>query len=115
MGVIMLRTIWARIWHDQAPCIPEKRWSSWRPVIDLRAVVNIEDVHHAAALIDPVDDAIGAAPSAVTSGERPEQRLADPMRVDRERSIAELQNGGGDCFREPLGDRSPGGRLETDL
>ena len=31
----------------------------------------------AVALFDPVDDAIGGAPSAVTSGERPEQRLLD--------------------------------------
>ena len=84
-------------------------------MIDLRAMVNIEDVHHAAALIDPVDDAIGAAPGAMTSGERPEQRLADPVRVDRERSITELQHGGGNGFREPWGDRSSCGRLETDL
>ena len=96
----MLRTIWARIWHDQAPCIPEKRWSSWRPVIDLRAVVNIEDVHHAAALIDPVGAAIGAVPSVVISGERPGQRLADPVWVDRKRGITELQPGSGNGSRE---------------
>jgi hypothetical protein len=54
-----------------------------RAVVDLRAVVNIEDVDNAAVLIDPVDDAIGAAPGTVTASERPEQRLADPLRVDR--------------------------------
>lgn len=86
-----------------------------RAVVDLRAVVNIEDVDNAAVLVDPVDDAIGAAPGAVTTGERPEQGLADPVRADRKRSIAELQHGSGNGFRKPLGDRSPRGRLETDL
>jgi hypothetical protein len=54
-----------------------------RAVVDLRAVVNVEDLDCAAVLIDPVDDAVGAAPSAVTTSKRPEQRLADPLRVDR--------------------------------
>src|SRR6266516_6307909 len=92
--------------HGQSPL---------RAVVDLRAVVNIEDVDNAAVLVDPVDDAIGATPGAVTTGERPEQGLADPMRVDRERGLAELQHGGGNGFRKPLGDRSPCGMLETDL
>jgi len=86
-----------------------------RTAVNLRAVVNIEDVHDVAVLVDPTDDAIGAAPRAVTAGERPGQRLADPMRIDRKRGIAELQHGGGNDFREPLGDRSPRGGLETDL
>src|SRR5919108_3522537 len=73
------------------------------------------NVHHAAALVDPVDDAIIAAVRAVTTGERPEQRLADPLRVDRKRGIAELQHGSGNGFRKPLGDRSPCRGLETDL
>ena len=42
-----------------------------RPVIDLRAVVNVEHVNNAAVLVDPVDDAIGAAAGAVTASERP--------------------------------------------
>jgi hypothetical protein len=46
-------------------------------VIDLGAVVDVEDVGHPAGVVDPVDDAIGAAPGAVTTGQRPEQRLAD--------------------------------------
>jgi hypothetical protein len=45
-------------------------------VVDLQAVVNIEDVDHAAVLIDPADNAIGAAPGAVTFDERAEQALA---------------------------------------
>jgi hypothetical protein len=51
----------------------------------------------------------------VTTGERPEQRLADPLWVDRKRGIAELQHGGSNSFRKPLGDRSPRGGLEPDL
>jgi hypothetical protein len=58
------------------------RRSPLRAVVDLRAVVNIEDVDNAAVLIDPADDAIGAAPGAVTASKRPEQRLADPLGVD---------------------------------
>jgi hypothetical protein len=103
---IMVAAIWARIWHDQARC-DEYRWPLLRAVVDLRAVVNIEDVHDTTVLVDPVDDAISAPPSAVTTSERPEQGLADPVRVDRKRGIAELQHGGGNCLREPLGDRSP--------
>ena len=37
-----------------------------RAVVDLRAVVNIENVDNAAVLVDQVDDAIGAAQGAVT-------------------------------------------------
>lgn len=47
------------------------RRSLLRTVVDLRAVIDIENVDHAAALIDPVDDAIGAAPGAMTAGKRP--------------------------------------------
>jgi hypothetical protein len=90
-------------------------WSRLRAEVDLQAVVNIEDVDNAAILVDPVSDPIGAAPGTVTAGERPKQRLTNPVRVDRKRGIAKLQHGGGDGFREPLGNRSPRGRLETDL
>ena len=44
-------------------------------------MVNVENVDNAVVLVDPVDGAIGAAQGAVTTGERPEQRLADPLRV----------------------------------
>ena len=63
--------------------IARYRRSLLRAVVDLRAVVNIEDMDNAAVLIDPVNDAIGAAPGAVTANEWPEQRLADPVGVDR--------------------------------
>ena len=73
-----------------------------RAVVDLRPVVNIEDVHDAAVLVDPVDDAISTAPGAVTTVKRSEQRLADPQRVDRKCGFAELQHRGGNGFRQPL-------------
>jgi hypothetical protein len=77
-------------------------------------VVNIEDVHDAAVLLDPVDDAIGTAPGAVTTVKRSEQRLAGPQRVDRKCGFAELPHRGGSGFRQPLSDRSPCGG-EPDL
>src|SRR5215472_17402392 len=86
--------------------------SSLRAAVDLGAVINVEYVDDAAVLLDPVDDAIGAAPGTVTTGQRPEQRLADPMRIHSECSVAELQHGGGNGFRKPLGDRPPCGGLE---
>lgn len=84
-------------------------------VVDLGAVVNVEDVDNAAVLVDPVDDAIRAAPGTMATGERPKQRLANPIRIDCKRGIAKLQHGSGNGFRESLGDRSPCGRLEPDL
>src|SRR5215467_11326522 len=108
----MVGPIWACIWHYQAHHCSR---SVLRPVVDLRAVVYIEDVDHVAVLVDPVDDAIGAAPGSVAASERPEQLLADTVRILCECGVAELQHGGGNGFRKPLGDRPPCGRLEPDL
>ena len=58
------RMISARTWHDQARC--GRVLVVTVAVVDLRAVVNVEDVDTAAVLVDPVDDAIGAAQGAVT-------------------------------------------------
>ena len=69
-------------------------------------MVNVEDVDNATVLVDPVDDAVGAAQGAVTASEGPEQWLADPLWVNRKRGIAELQHGGGNGLRKPLDDRS---------
>jgi len=38
-----------------------------RAVVNLRMVVDVEDMDNAAVLVEPVDDAIGAAPGAVTA------------------------------------------------
>lgn len=45
--------------------------------IDLRAVVNIEDVHNTAGFVDPIEDPIGAAARAVTPGEWPGVKSRD--------------------------------------
>jgi hypothetical protein len=84
-------------------------------VVNVRAVVNVEDVYNSTALVDPVDDAICASPGAVAASERPEQRFADPVRVARKPGIAKLEHSGGNSFRKPMGDRSPCGRLKPDL
>jgi hypothetical protein len=70
---------WIRSWLPRfghvfgmiEPPATEYRWSRLRAVANLPAVLNVEDVCDAAALIDQVDDAIGAAPGSVASGERP--------------------------------------------
>jgi hypothetical protein len=45
--------------------------------VDVRAVVNVEDMHGSGVLVDAVDDPVRAPPRAVAALERPEQRLAD--------------------------------------
>jgi hypothetical protein len=62
-----------------------------RTVVDIGAVVDVEDVHGAAVLIYPVDDPVGSATGPKATGERAEKRLAYPVRVRCERGIAELQ------------------------
>ena len=86
-----------------------------RAVVDLRTMVNVENVDNPAVFLDPVDDAVGPAPGAVTSREWPEKWFADPLGIERKRGIAELQHRGRNGFRKPLGNRSPCSRLETDL
>jgi hypothetical protein len=66
-------------------------------------VIDVEHMNDAGVLIDPVDETIGTAPSPVTAGERAEQWLANTMRINGKRSVAELQYGGSNGFREPLG------------
>lgn len=84
-------------------------------MIDVGAVVDVEDLHTASVLVDAVDDAVGAPTSTVAAGQRAGQRLSDSLRVGGERSIAELHNGGGDGFGQPVGDRAPSGWLEPDV
>src|SRR5262249_14923134 len=84
-------------------------------VVDLRTMIDVENVDDVVALVDPVDDAIGAASGTMTTCQRPKERLADPLRVDRKCSLAELQYRSGNALRKPLGDRSPRSWLEPDL
>ena len=74
---------------------------SWA-VVNLRAVVNIEDVDNMVLLVDPIHDAVGAASGPMTAIERPQQRLADPVRVTRKPGIAKLQRGGSNSTFPPL-------------
>jgi hypothetical protein len=82
-------------------------------VIELRTVVNAEDVDNPVVFLDPVDDTVGPAPGAVTFREWPEQWLANSVRADRKRGITELQHPGGNGFRKPLSNRPPCSRLEN--
>lgn len=69
--------------------------------VDLRTVLDIADVDNATVLIDAIDDAVDAATGAVAAGERSEQRIANPGRVDRTRRIAKLQHRGSNGFWRP--------------
>ena len=51
-------------------------------MVDLRAVVDVEDVYGAVGFVDPVNDPVGAAAGSVTACEGAEQRFADAVRVD---------------------------------
>ena len=61
-------------------------------------MINIEDVDNVVVLVDPIADAVGAAPRAMTASERPEQRLADSLRVDRKCGFAKFQHSSGNSF-----------------
>jgi len=78
-------------------------------------MINVEDVNDTTAFVDPVNDPVCTAPGAMAASQRPEQRLADAVRIDRERGIAEFQHSRRDSFREPLSDRTPRSGLEPDL
>ena len=72
-----------------APCLAG---SSLRAVIDIGAVVDVENVHGACVLTYPVDDSVSSATGPMAAGEGAEKRLAHPVRVLRERGIAEFQH-----------------------
>ncbi len=46
-------------------------------------MIHVENVNDAAVLVDPVDDAIGAATGTMTARQPPQQRLVDAVRIDR--------------------------------
>jgi hypothetical protein len=56
--------------------------SAIRAVVDVSAVVDVENVDGTGAFVDAVHDPVGSAPGTVTAGERPEQWLAHTVRVD---------------------------------
>jgi hypothetical protein len=81
-----------------APTVDEAAWSGVRLVVDVAAVIDVEDMDYASGFIDAVHDPVGAAPGAVTAGQRAEQRHADTLRIDSQPSFAELKDRGGDGF-----------------
>jgi hypothetical protein len=78
-------------------------------VVDVAAVVNVEEMDDGGGFVDAVYDPVGSAPGSVAAGQRAEQRLADAVRIDGERGVAEVQDGRGDGLGQPLGDGPPGG------
>ena len=100
-GVIMPRPGSARIRHELRwpPTFDRLLWA----VVNLRTMIDVEDMDNVVSVVDPVDDAIGAAPGTVTTGKWPEQRLAGPMRVDGKGSLAELEYRGGNALWKALG------------
>src|SRR5579859_560059 len=84
-------------------------------MVDVAAVVDVEDVHGAGGLVDAVDDAVGSAAGTVAAGQGAEQRLANALGVDGECGVAEFQDGGGDGLGQPLGDGPARGGLEADV
>src|ERR1039458_2118458 len=72
-------------------------------------------MHGACLLVNAVDDPVGSAAGTVTSGERAGQWLADPVKIDGERGVAELEHGCGDGLGQALRDRAAGGWLEADV
>jgi hypothetical protein len=73
--------------------------SSLGTVVDIGAVVDVENVHGAGALIYPIHDAVGSATSTMAASERAEKRLAYPVWVLGECGIAKLQHGCGNRLR----------------
>ena len=62
-------------------------------MVDVAAMVNVEDLDDMGLVVDSVDDAVGSAARAVTACQRAEERLTYPAWPQGKRSIAELENG----------------------
>ena len=58
-------------------------WSTLWPVIDLRAMIDVENVNDAGAFVDPVDDATGAARglSSLAGGSAVREILANTSQI----------------------------------
>jgi hypothetical protein len=100
---------------SEAVNLKERVWSGVRAVVDVAAVNNVEDMDDAGGFVDAVHDPVGATPGSVAAGQRAEQGLADAVRIDRKRGIAEFQDGRGDGLGQPRGDGAPGCGLEADV
>jgi para-aminobenzoate synthetase len=83
--------------------------------IDIGTVLDGHDVNTPVLVIDAVDHPVVTAPRAVQSFESEPERLADPVRIRRERSVAELNDRRCHLLRElahrPAGRRRPPDRV----
>jgi hypothetical protein len=60
--------------------------------VNVPPVRDVKHKHDAQLLVDAIDDPIRPSPGAMTTAERTEQRLTDPLRVLGERTYTELEN-----------------------
>lgn len=74
-----------------------------------------DNSHAVEVVVDPVDNAVCAAPGGVPVFERWSKLLADPMRIIEERSDDELVRREGDRFGKTLSELSPRGRRDEEL
>jgi hypothetical protein len=51
-------------------------------MVNVAAMIDVEDMHGTGGFIDAVHDPAGAAPGTVTACQRAEQRLASALRID---------------------------------
>ena len=71
-------------------------------MINLRTVINVGDLNGTAAVVDPINDPVCAAPGAMAAGQGPGQRLADAVWIDRQRGMAEFEHSGRDSLRTAI-------------
>ncbi len=88
--------------------------ASTRGSVDVRAVLDRDDVDPVVVGVNAVNDAVVASSRAVESGELELEWLADAVGVGRERSVKELDDGGGDLLGQSVKGASSG-RGEGDL
>jgi hypothetical protein len=78
-------------------------------------VVDIKHLDDMGLFVNPVDDAVGSAPRAVTAGQRAEERFTYPARAQGQGSFAEFKNRCRYGLRQPFGDGAACGSLEPYL
>lgn len=72
-------------------------------------MINVYDRDHPRLVIDPVDDPVAAASSAVPIVQWCQETSAHTVRIVQRRAVDELERGKGNRFGKPLSQRSPNG------